>query len=69
LFFFICIFCIARFSIYVGQVDYSATPEELLKHFEACGIVNRVTIVCDKYTGRPKGMDCYYFVLFAAAVA
>ncbi|GAX18439.1 polyadenylate-binding protein 2 [Fistulifera solaris] len=42
-------------SIYVGQVDYSATPEELLKHFDACGTVERVTIVCDKYTGRPKG--------------
>ena len=44
-----------RCSIYVGQVDYSATPEELLAHFEACGTVERVTIVCDKNTGRPKG--------------
>merc|ERR1712037_934892 len=42
-------------SIYVGQVDYSATPEELLAHFEPCGTVERVTIVCDKYTGKPKG--------------
>ncbi|GKY97358.1 hypothetical protein MPSEU_000694200 [Mayamaea pseudoterrestris] len=42
-------------SIYVGQVDYSTTPEELLAHFEACGSVERVTIVCDKFTGRPKG--------------
>jgi len=42
-------------SIYVGQVDYSATPEELLSHFEACGTVERVTIVCDKFSGRPKG--------------
>jgi polyadenylate-binding protein 2 len=42
-------------SIYVGQVDYTATPEELLAHFGACGTVNRVTIVCDKYTARPKG--------------
>jgi polyadenylate-binding protein 2 len=32
-------------SIYVGQVDYSTTPEELLAHFEACGSVERVTIV------------------------
>jgi polyadenylate-binding protein 2 len=32
-------------SIYVGQVDYSSTPEELLSHFEACGTVERVTIV------------------------
>ena len=42
-------------SIYVGQVDYSTTPEELLGHFEACGMVERVTIVCDKFSGRPKG--------------
>jgi polyadenylate-binding protein 2 len=42
-------------SVYVGQVDYSATPEELLSHFEACGTVERITIVCDKATGRPKG--------------
>ena len=42
-------------SVYVGQVDYSATPEELLAHFGACGTVERVTIVCDKFTGRPKG--------------
>jgi polyadenylate-binding protein 2 len=26
-----------------------------LAHFGACGTVNRVTIVCDKYTARPKG--------------
>jgi polyadenylate-binding protein 2 len=43
------------FSIYVGQVEYSATPEELLAHFEPCGIVERVTICCDKFTGQPKG--------------
>jgi len=42
-------------SIYVGQVDYSSTPEELCAHFEPCGTVERVTIVCDKFTGRPKG--------------
>jgi len=43
------------FSVYVGQVDYAATPEELLAHFEACGQVERITIVCDKKTGHPKG--------------
>ena len=41
-------------SIYVGQVDYSATPEELQEHFAACGTVNRVTILCDQYKN-PKG--------------
>jgi len=53
-------------SIYVGQVDYSATPEELLNHFEACGTVERVTIVCDKYTGKPKGFAYLEFQTEAA---
>jgi len=42
-------------SIYVGNVDYGATPEELQAHFQSCGTINRVTILCDKYTGHPKG--------------
>merc|ERR1712035_213897 len=42
-------------SIYVGQVDYSATAEELEQHFHGCGAVNRVTILCDKFSGQPKG--------------
>ena len=52
-------------SIYVGQVDYSTTPEELVSHFGACGTIERVTIVCDKYTGRPKGKHGYRVVEFA----
>ncbi|KHJ43179.1 hypothetical protein D918_06746 [Trichuris suis] len=42
-------------SIYVGNVDYGATAEELESHFHGCGVVNRVTILCNKYTGQPKG--------------
>ncbi|KAG6890945.1 hypothetical protein C0995_000902 [Termitomyces sp. Mi166 len=49
-------------SIYVGNVDYSATPEEIQSHFQACGTINRVTILCDKFTGHPKG---YAYVEFA----
>ncbi|CAG8524387.1 12415_t:CDS:2 [Ambispora gerdemannii] len=49
-------------SIYVGNVDYSATPEELQAHFQSCGTINRVTILCDKWTGHPKG---YAYVEFA----
>ena len=40
------------------QVDYAATPEEVQKHFQTCGTVNRVTILCDKFTGQPKGYAC-----------
>ena len=59
---------IYRHSVYVGQVDYSATPEELLSHFEACGTVERVTIVCDKFTGKPKGTTMALDSLFQLAI-
>jgi polyadenylate-binding protein 2 len=49
-------------SIYVGQVDYATTPEELQAFFQSCGVVNRITIVCDKFTNRPKG---FAYVEFA----
>ncbi|KAJ3534204.1 hypothetical protein NM688_g7170 [Phlebia brevispora] len=49
-------------SIYVGNVDYGASPEEIQQHFQSCGTINRVTILCDKFTGHPKG---YAYVEFA----
>lgn len=49
-------------SVYVGQVDYGATPEELQDHFKSCGTINRITILVDKWTGSPKG---YAYVEFA----
>lgn len=42
-------------SIYVGNVDYGATAEELEAHFHGCGSMNRVTILCNKADGHPKG--------------
>ncbi|XP_036400212.1 embryonic polyadenylate-binding protein 2 isoform X1 [Megalops cyprinoides] len=42
-------------SVYVGNVDYGATADELEIHFNGCGPVNRVTILCDRFTGHPKG--------------
>lgn len=42
-------------SIYVGNVDYGATAEELEAHFHGCGAINRVTILCNKADGHPKG--------------
>lgn len=43
-------------SVYVGNVDYSVTAHELESHFHGCGSVNRVTILCDKFTSHPKGL-------------
>lgn len=42
-------------SIFVGNVDYGASPEEIQTHFQSCGSINRVTILLDKFTGHPKG--------------
>jgi len=42
-------------SIFVGNVDYGSTPEEIQAHFQSCGSINRVTILLDKFTGQPKG--------------
>ncbi|NXT15105.1 EPAB2 protein, partial [Prunella fulvescens] len=36
-------------------VDYGGTAEELESHFNSCGQINRVTILCDKFSGHPKG--------------
>lgn len=49
-------------SIYVGNVDYGSSPEELQNHFQGCGTINRVTILCDKYTGHPKGFAYIEFL-------
>ncbi len=38
-------------------MDYSATAQELENHFHGCGSIHRVTILCDKFTGQPKGYD------------
>ncbi|XP_057971738.1 polyadenylate-binding protein 2-like isoform X1 [Malania oleifera] len=48
-------------SIYVGNVDYACTPEEVQQHFQSCGTVNRVTILTDKF-GQPKGFAYVEFV-------
>lgn len=43
------------FFLSVFKVDYSATAEDLEAHFHGCGSINRITILCNKYTGHPKG--------------
>ncbi|XP_062228468.1 polyadenylate-binding protein 2-like isoform X1 [Phragmites australis] len=48
-------------SVFVGNVDYACTPEEVQQHFNSCGTVNRVTILTDKF-GQPKGFAYVEFV-------
>ena len=49
-------------SIFVGNVDYSTSTEELRAVFKECGPIERVTIPTDRGTGRPKGYAYIEFV-------
>ena len=42
-------------KIYVGNLAYDVTGEELQAEFAAFGNVASVSIVTDKYDGRPRG--------------
>jgi RNA recognition motif-containing protein len=42
-------------KIYVGNLSYEVTEEDLRQEFEAFGGVTSVSIISDKYSGRPKG--------------
>jgi len=42
-------------KIYVGNLSYEVTEEELRQEFEAFGKVESVSIIMDKYSGRPRG--------------
>lgn len=42
-------------KIYVGNLSYDVTEEELRQEFLAFGKVDSVSIITDKYSGRPKG--------------
>ena len=42
-------------KIYVGNLSYDVTEEELRQEFQAFGAVESVDIITDKYSGRPRG--------------
>ena len=42
-------------KIYVGNLSYEVTEDELQQEFLAFGEVESVNIITDKYSGRPKG--------------
>lgn len=48
-------------SVFVNNVDFGTTPEELQQLFAGCGTVNRVTILADKF-GTPKGFAYVEFM-------
>jgi cold-inducible RNA-binding protein len=42
-------------KLYVGNIPFSATEEELKSLFEQHGPVERVSVITDRETGRPRG--------------
>ncbi len=42
-------------NIYVGNLSYEVTEEDLKEAFEAFGAVETVQVIKDNYTGRSKG--------------
>lgn len=42
-------------NIYVGNMAYAVTEDELRQAFEEFGAVDSVKVITDRDTGRPKG--------------
>ena len=42
-------------KLYVGNLPYSATEDELRQLFEQHGTVHSVSIISDRETGQPRG--------------
>jgi RNA recognition motif-containing protein len=42
-------------NIYVGNLSYNATEDDLREAFERYGDVSAVNIIMDRETGRPRG--------------
>lgn len=42
-------------KLYVGNLPFSATEEDLMSKFSACGAVESAKLITDRDTGRSKG--------------
>jgi RNA recognition motif-containing protein len=42
-------------NIYIGNMSFDTTENDLRQAFEAFGEVSAVNIIADKFTGKPKG--------------
>ncbi|MBM3125366.1 MAG: RNA-binding protein [Chloroflexi bacterium] len=51
-------------KLYIGNLPYTATEEDLQNHFSAAGTVTSVALIKDRGTGRAKGFG---FVEMATA--
>jgi RNA recognition motif-containing protein len=42
-------------KLYVGNLNYDVTGEQLKEHFSQAGTVTDAVVITDKYSGRSKG--------------
>ena len=56
-------------NIYVGNLSYETTEEELREEFAAFGDVTSVSIIKDKYSGQSKGFAFVEMPLLSAGQA
>jgi RNA recognition motif-containing protein len=42
-------------SIVVRNIDFQSSIDEVELMFRKFGLINKVTLICDKYTGKSKG--------------
>ncbi len=42
-------------NIYVGNLSYQMTDDDLMDLFSPCGAVDSARVIMDKFTGRSKG--------------
>ncbi len=42
-------------NIYIGNMSFDTTEDQLRQAFEAFGEVDTVNIITDKYSGKPRG--------------
>ena len=42
-------------DIFVANIPFDATEDDIREHFEVFGAIERINIVTDRETGRPRG--------------
>ena len=55
-------------KLYVGNIDYSASEDELAEYFSRYGPVDMVNIPLDRYTGKARGFGFVTFKIAADAM-
>lgn len=53
----------SQFKIYVGNLSYNTTQDELRDHFAQFGGIDDIKLIVDHQTGRSKG---FAFITFAS---